>query len=117
MHRLAVGLCSRRFRPIGSPAEGLIDFVEQPLLPLQQAQLPLPLFFGAANVGGVAVGFALAQAGKLFGDPRLQRIALTEQHCAKKALLRGIHIVIRRLGEQLGGGKRACVHHRDSLDL
>ncbi|MNJ75003.1 hypothetical protein D3C77_720280 [compost metagenome] len=56
----------------GQTFEGFINLVEQLLLPFQPAQLPLALLFGAADVGGVAAGLALAQAFEFFGDPGLQ---------------------------------------------
>lgn len=45
----------------GQVIEGCVDLVEQCLFPLKLAQLPLPLFFGAADIGRVAAGFVLAQ--------------------------------------------------------
>tara|TARA_R110000868_G_scaffold38879_5_gene135689 strand:+ start:64909 stop:65136 length:228 start_codon:yes stop_codon:yes gene_type:complete len=75
------------------------------------------LLFGAANVSGIAAGFALAQAFELFGNAGLQLAALGEQQRAEELLLRGIHVVICRLGEQFGVGKRRFGHRQDSLAL
>ncbi|MNE95123.1 hypothetical protein D3C80_1931710 [compost metagenome] len=71
----------------------------------------MALLFGTTDVGGVAAGVALAQGYEFFVDPVLQLGTLAKQQGPEELLLRGIHIVIRRLSEKLGFGEY-CGHGR-----
>ena len=63
----------------GQALQRFVDLVEQLLLPLQQAKLPLPLFLAGSQVGLVAGAFEIAQLAEFAFDARLQFLALAQQ--------------------------------------
>ncbi len=76
-----------------------VDLVEQLFLPLQHAQLPVTLFFGAADVGGVAARLLFAQRLEFFLDTRLQLGTLVQKQVAEEGLLLCVHVRLGGLGE------------------
>lgn len=63
--------------------------------------MPLALLFGAAHIGGITVGFLLAQLLELGVDTHLQFIALGQQQRTEEALLGFIHVVGVWLGQEV----------------
>ena len=95
------------FAGFGAPAvlaagDGIqrgVDLVEQLLLALQHAQLPVTLFLGAADVGGIAARLLFAQRLEFFLDTRLQLGTLVQKQVAEEGLLLCVHVRLGGLGE------------------
>ncbi len=83
--------------------EGLVDLVEQLLFPLQQAQLPLALFFAAGDIGLVGGAFLLPQLAELVVDALLQFLALADQQVTEERLLSVVQVGLGRQGQQFIG--------------
>ena len=94
--------------------ERLVDLVQQLLFPLHQAQLPLPLLLGGADIGDVAADIGLAQLGEFLIDARLKLGTLGQQQLAEELLLDVVHVVIGWQGQQLGFGSRGQGHGKSA---
>jgi hypothetical protein len=78
-----------------------VDVVFGPQTLHRLPEMPRALLFGTADIGGVAVGFLLAQLVELAGNALLQITALGQQQLAKEALLGFVHVVRLGLGEKV----------------
>lgn len=108
----------------GQALQRFVDLVEQLLLPLQQAKLPLPLFLAGSQVGLVAGAFEIAQLAEFAFDARLKFLALTQQQVAEEVLLGFVHVGSVGLGKQflfghglnLGNLKRYTITINTTID-